>query len=115
MSTPQKTNWSADAAAECFDIIGKDKWTFESDEASIERFQEIIERHSAQQAVNERCALLERVKELEGALAELYHDEKLDDDDPRLAATRNKVYALLYHPHLLASPPARPATQPDKT
>lgn len=46
-------------------------------------------------AVNSHASDQRRIKELEEALAELYTNEKLDDDDPKLMATRTKVSALL--------------------
>ncbi len=39
-------NWTRAAAEDCYDCIGRNGWEFESDERSIERFDDIIEGHA---------------------------------------------------------------------
>lgn len=41
----EEDGWATAAAEECYDIIGRDQWEFESSKQSIERFAEIIASH----------------------------------------------------------------------
>lgn len=43
---PVEPDWENLVACECFESIGRGQWAFESDEVSIERFKEIIQKYA---------------------------------------------------------------------
>jgi len=54
-----------------------------------------IDHPNGEALASENDALRARVAELEAALLDLYENEKLDDDDPRLARARQRAHTVL--------------------